>query len=86
LPQRLKSTFFEKKIVEGHSRRPGVKRKYQKMLILVFEVIVQPPKRTSEIGFFFVFLLIVMPVWGNLSGGTSKNHQTWAHTLKNIYT
>ena len=48
LPQRLKSTFFEKK-------------NKKKTLILVFEVIVQPPnKHTFEIGIFFVFYLIVL--------------------------
>ena len=36
LPQRLRST-----LVEGAS---GAKKKFQKTLILVFEVIVQPPK------------------------------------------
>ena len=43
--------FFQ---VEGSQRRPGVKKKFQKTLILVFEVIVQPPKHTFEIGCFGV--------------------------------
>ena len=30
------------------------KKIFQKMLILVFEVIMQPPKHTFEIGIFFV--------------------------------
>ena len=30
--------------MEGSQRRPGVKKKFQKTLILVFEVIMQPPK------------------------------------------
>ena len=30
-----------------------MKKNFQKTLILVFEVIVQPPKHTIEIGFFF---------------------------------
>ena len=29
---------------------------FQKMLILIFEVIMQPPKHTFEIGFFFRIL------------------------------
>ena len=45
LPQRLKSTFFEIFPSGGYPRRrPGVKKKFQKTLILVFEVIVQPVK------------------------------------------
>ena len=38
----------------------GVKKKFQKPLILVFEVIVQPPKHTFENGIFFTFFLIVI--------------------------
>ena len=41
--------------VEGSRRRPGLKKKFQKMLILVFEVIVQSPEHTFEIGIFFMF-------------------------------
>ena len=53
LAQRLKSMFFEKKIlVEDLQRGHRVKKKIQKTLILVFEVIVQPPKNTFKIGFF----------------------------------
>ena len=55
LPQRLKSTFFEIFRVEGSRRRPGVKKKLSKTLLLVLEVIVQPPKHTFEIGFFSCF-------------------------------
>ena len=54
-PQRLTSTFLEKVRVEGYRRGPGVKKKFQKMLILVFDLIVQPPKHTFEIGFFSLF-------------------------------
>ena len=39
--------------MEGPRRRPGAKEKIQKMLILVFGVIMQPPKYTFEIGIFF---------------------------------
>ena len=40
--------------MERPRRRPaGVKNFLQKTLILAFEVIVQPPKHTFEIGFFF---------------------------------
>ena len=55
LPQRLKSMFFEiffEWRVSERGPRPGVKKKFLKMLILVFEVIVQPPKHTFEIGIF----------------------------------
>ena len=39
--------------VESSLRGPGVKKEFHKMLILVFEVIVQSaPKHTYEIGFF----------------------------------
>ena len=46
LPSRLKSTFFEKISSGGSLKRrgPGVKKKFQKTFILVFEVIVQPTK------------------------------------------
>ena len=36
--------FFGNFIVEGSRRETEVKKKFQKTLILVFEVIVQPPK------------------------------------------
>ena len=46
LPQRLKSTLFEKFFKRsGPEGASGVKKKFQKMLILAFEVIMQPPKR-----------------------------------------
>ena len=45
LPQRLKSTSFEIFLEwSGSEGASGVKKKFQKTLILVFEVIVQPPK------------------------------------------
>ena len=45
LPQRPKSTFFEKFSRGGAANAElRVKKNFQKMLILVFEVIVQPPK------------------------------------------
>ena len=46
LPQRLKSTFFCYFFrMEGlFLRGPGVKKFFQRTLILVFEVIMQPPK------------------------------------------
>ena len=44
LPQRLKSTFFE-----------NFWNFFSKNMILVFEVIVQPPKSTFKIGILFVF-------------------------------
>ena len=37
----------------------GVMKKFQKTSILAFEVIVQPPKLSFEIGFFFTLQLIV---------------------------
>ena len=39
--------------VEGPQKGLGVKKKFQKTLILVFVVILQPPKHIFEIGFFF---------------------------------
>ena len=47
---------------QGLQRGPGVKKKFQKMLIFVFEVIVQQPKHTFEIGIFFASYLIVHSV------------------------
>ena len=45
LHQRLKSTFFEKNFEWSGPEAAGrVKKKFQKTLILVFEVIVQLPK------------------------------------------
>ena len=53
-PQGQKTMFFEI-FSSGGSRRPRVKKKFQKALLLVFEVIPQPPKSkpTFEIGIFF---------------------------------
>ena len=44
---------------------PGVKKKFQKMLILVFEVILQQPKYTFQIGFgnFFRVLAHCESYW-----------------------
>ena len=46
LPQRLKSTLFENfsngGCLKGARKVPGVYKKFQTTLILVFEVIVQP--------------------------------------------
>ena len=44
--------------MEVARRGPGVKKKFQKTLILVFEVIMQrqTPKHTFEIGIFFRIL------------------------------
>ena len=57
LPQRLKKRHFLKKFwVKDSRRRSGVKKKLQKMLTSVFEVIVPPPKHTFEIGVFFCIL------------------------------
>ena len=40
-----KAMFFKKKIQgKGFRRGSGVKKKFQKTLILIFEVIIQPPK------------------------------------------
>ena len=55
LPQRLKSTFFEKNSSGGFPEVHAVKKKFQKKLILFFEVIVQPPKHIFEIGIFSMF-------------------------------
>ena len=41
-------------------RGPRVKKIFQKPLILVFEVIVQPPKHTFENGIFSTFFLVVI--------------------------
>ena len=43
---RVKGTFSTLR------REPGLKKLFQKMFHLVFEVIVQPPKHTYEMGFF----------------------------------
>ena len=51
--------------LEGSRRRPGVNKKFQKTLILVFEVIVQPPKHTFEIGFFFLRFSILRMALGS---------------------
>ena len=40
--------------MDGPQSESGVKKKNSKTLILVFEVIMQPPKHTIEIGFFCV--------------------------------
>ena len=53
LPQRLKSTFFR---VDGKRTWSEIFF-FQKTLILVFEVIVQAPKHTFEIGIFFFHVL-----------------------------
>ena len=53
-----KATFFEKKFL--HSRSPSGtlhSKKFQKTWILVFEVIVQPPKHTFKIGIFFLIIV-----------------------------
>ena len=56
LPRRLKSMLlFFKFRVEGTPRRSGVKKIFQKTSISVFEGIVQSPKHTFEVGFFFAF-------------------------------
>ena len=55
-PQKLKSMFFEKNFERSGSKEAsGVRKKIQKPLILVFEVIVQPPKHIFKNGIFFVF-------------------------------
>ena len=66
MPQRLKSTFLKTFRVEGPQREPGVKKKFQNTLILVFEVIVQPRKHTFEIGISFTFLLIDLTSKANI--------------------
>ena len=49
LSQRIKSTFFEKFLSGGFSKGTRIEEIFfQKMLILVFEVIVQLPKHTSR--------------------------------------
>ena len=54
MTQRLKSTFFEIFLSGGSPKRgPGVKKKFQGTLILVFEVFMQQPKHIFEIRFFF---------------------------------
>ena len=56
LPQRLKSTIFEFFFREEQPRRSHRnEKKFQKQLILVFEVIVQPPKHTFQITLFSEF-------------------------------
>ena len=53
-------------LVEGSRRVPEVKKKFEKTLILVFEVIVQPLKHTFEIALFstleksYILLLILI--------------------------
>ena len=46
--------------VEGPQRGTGVKKIFQKMLILVFEVIMEPSKYTFEIGIFFHVLAVLL--------------------------
>ena len=56
LPQRPKLMFFEiRSCLRVPFGKPPLK-KFQKTLILVFKVIVQPPKHTFEIGIFFHLL------------------------------
>ena len=60
LPQRLRSMFFENFSSGGSPKETHSEEKnFQKTLILVFYVILQPPKHTFEIGFFSTFLRIV---------------------------
>ena len=54
-PQRLKSTFFEKYLNGDPQRDLRSEEIFSKMLILVFEVIVQPPDHTFQITFFTTF-------------------------------
>ena len=58
LPQRVKSTFFEKIFFTPGLLWAGTlhTKNFQKTLIYVFEVIVQLPKHTFEIRIFFHFL------------------------------
>ena len=53
LPQRPKLMFFEIFLHSRYSSGTLHLNKLQKTFILVFEVIVQPPKHTFEIGIFF---------------------------------
>ena len=55
-PERLKSMFFETFSSGGSLKQKGsgVTKKFQKMLILVFEV--QSPKHTFKIGILSVFV------------------------------
>ena len=64
LPHRLKSTFFDIFSSGGilKTSTHEVKKKFQKTLILVFEVTVQPPKHIFEIIFLFAFQLIVISI------------------------
>ena len=55
LPQSLKSTFFEFFWSGGYPKWTQSEEKIQKMLILFFEVIVQPPKHVFEIEIFSRF-------------------------------
>ena len=52
LPQRLKSTLFE---IFSSGGLPKGEEKFQRTLIFVFEVIMQPSKHAFEIVIFFVF-------------------------------
>ncbi len=53
---KAKIDVFEKKILmEGPRRRLSMKKKVTKNIILAFEVIMQQPNNTFEIGFFFAF-------------------------------
>ncbi len=57
LPLKAKINVFLKKILSGGGSTKETRReeKFQKLLILVFEVIVQPPKHTFEIGIVSMF-------------------------------
>ena len=49
--------YFWVELVPAPRSGPRVKKKFQKTLILAFEVILQPPKHTFEIGIFFLRIL-----------------------------
>ena len=55
LPQTFFETFSSGGSDPGEEVDPGSEEKIQELLILAFEVIVQPPKHTLEIGIFFAF-------------------------------
>ena len=71
--QMLKSMFYER---SGHKGACGVKKKFQKTLILVFEVIVQPPKRH-----FFTFSNIQKTHYGEKKSETKIMKIAYSATI-----
>ena len=86
-PQRLTSTFFDKYLNGYPQRDLRSEEIFSKMLILVFEVIVQPPDHTFQITFF---LPLLGHCGSNMQHGMAKklqdqNGKYFFHTSTYIY-